>query len=108
MEKFMYKISFYVPEQNVDKVKQAMFTAGAGRLGNYDHTAWQTLGTGQFRPLEGSNPSIGESNAVNYVSEYKVEMLCESQVLSAVIDALKNSHPYETPAFDIIKIENAF
>ena len=53
----MYKISVYVPENSVEKVKQALFDAGAGRIGNYDSCCWQTAGIGQFRPLENSNPA---------------------------------------------------
>ncbi len=102
----MLKISFYVPESDADRVKAAMFAAGAGKLGAYDQVAWQTLGTGQFRPLSGSNPSIGMMNEVSYVSEYKVEMVCEEPIIAEVIQALKAAHPYEEPAFDVIKIEN--
>ncbi len=66
----MYKISFYVPEPDANQVKEAMFAAGAGVLGAYDHVAWQTLGTGQFRPLNGSNPSIGELNEIIFTAGF--------------------------------------
>ena len=65
----MYKICVYVPENSVESVKQALFDAGAGRIGNYDSCCWQTAGTGQFRPLENSNPAIGSQGTVEQVAE---------------------------------------
>ena len=102
----MYKICFYVPENAVEIVKQAMFSAGAGRIGNYDSCCWQVLGSGQFRPLENSNPTIGETGKIESVSEYKVEMVCEDILVNLVVEALRRSHPYEEPAYDVVKIED--
>ncbi|MCG6938605.1 MAG: YqfO family protein [Gammaproteobacteria bacterium] len=101
----MYKICIYVPENAVDKVKQAVFDAGAGRVGNYDRCCWQTEGTGQFRPLENSNPAIGSRNRINQVKELKVELVCADNLVKAAILALKHSHPYEEPAYDVWKLE---
>ncbi len=95
----MIKICFYVPESHLTEVKQAMFDAGAGKIGDYDHCAWQTLGTGQFRPQPGSNPHIGEQNQLTTVAEYQVEMVCNEEHLQAVVDALRRAHPYEEPAY---------
>jgi len=100
----MYKICFYVPENAVDIVKHALFDAGAGRIGNYDSCCWQVLGTGQFRPLEGSSPAIGERGKIETVSEYRVEMICEDEMIKNVVEALRQSHPYEEPAYDIVKL----
>ena len=97
----MYEICVYVPENSVEKVKQALFTAGAGRIGNYDSCCWQTAGTGQFRPLEGSNPAIGSLNEVEHVREVKVELVCADDLVKQAILAIKESHPYEEPAFDV-------
>ena len=102
----MYKIEFYVPEEHLEKVKEAMFAAGAGRIGPYSHCAWEILGRGQFQPLEGSNPFIGKENTIECIHEYKVELICDSVCLSAVIQAMKSSHPYEQPAYFIIKLES--
>ena len=101
----LFKIEFYVPESHLEAVKSAMFEAGAGRVGDYDCCAWQTLGAGQFRPLPGSSPFVGEINKIESVSEYKVEMVCAAETIEAVVAALKQSHPYEEPAFSIIKTE---
>lgn len=95
----MYKIYFYVPESHLDLVKEAVFKSGAGKLGNYDNCAWQTLGIGQFRALDGSHPAIGEQYKLEKVQEYKVETVCEDDLLEEVLAALIDTHPYETPAY---------
>lgn len=100
----MYKLCFYVPENATEIVKQALFEAGAGRIGNYDQCSWQTLGRGQFRPLAGSHPSVGDQGQLETLAEYKVEMVCGDDVIKQVIRALKTSHPYEEPAFDVSKL----
>ena len=102
----MYKICFYVPDNAVEIVKQALFAAGAGRIGNYDSCCWQVLGSGQFRPLENSNPAIGKTGEIETVSEYRVEMVCEDKIIKDVVEALRQSHPYEEPAYDIVKLED--
>ncbi len=102
----MYKLCFYVPTTHVDAVKQAIFAAGAGRVGNYDCCAWQVLGEGQFRPLAGSNPFLGNSDQVETVAEYKVEAVCEDAAIGAVIAALKAAHPYEEPAYQVWRLES--
>ena len=101
----MYKLCFYVPTTHVDSVKQAIFTAGAGRVGDYDSCAWQVLGEGQFRPLAGSKPFIGTCDQVEKVPEYKVETVCEDATIGAVITALKAAHPYEEPAYQVWRLE---
>jgi len=101
----MYKIAFFVPESHLEVVKAAMFAAGAGRIGQYDRCSWQVKGTGQFRPLEGADPFIGQVDQVQQVVEYKVEMVCEDEVIHAVVQAMKAAHPYETPAYDVLRLE---
>lgn len=101
----MLKLCFYVPEAQLDRVKNAVFAAGAGRIGNYEHCCWQTLGEGQFRPLPGSKPYLGQQDELTTVAEYKVELLCAENLITAVIKALKQAHPYEEPAFDIVRLE---
>lgn len=101
----MFKIGFFVPVNYAEIVKEAMFVAGGGRIGNYDRCSFETLGTGQFRPLKGAQPFLGTTDQVEKVEELKVEMICEDQFLKAVIEAMKKNHPYEMPAYDIIKLE---
>lgn len=95
----MYQLCFYVPESHVEQVKQAVFDAGAGRIGNYRCCAWQVRGTGQFQPMEGSQPFLGQPDSLERVEEFRVEMVCHHDAIDAVIDALRDAHPYEEPAF---------
>ena len=85
-------------------VKTALFNAGAGKIGNYDSCCWETLGTGQFRPLEGSNPAIGSYGMIERVEEYKIEMVCAKERIKEVIAALKVAHPYEEPAYEVYEV----
>ena len=101
----MVKLNFFVPESHLESVKTALFQAGAGKIGDYDSCCWQTLGAGQYRPLEGSAPYIGQTGVVEKVQEYKVELVCEDALIKAVIRALIAAHPYEEPAYDVIKLE---
>lgn len=100
MDSSVFKLCFFVPESYAEAVKEAVFAAGAGRLGNYDHCCWQTQGTGQFRPLTGSDPVLGRRGEVHREPEVKVEMLCAGECLDEALAALKAAHPYETPAFE--------
>ena len=102
----MYKLVFFVPETHVEEVKAAVFSAGAGKIGDYDCCSWQVLGEGQFRALEGSKPFVGEHNKIHKVSEYRVELVCENTFITQAISALKSSHPYEEPAYDVWKLED--
>lgn len=101
----MYQLVFYVPESHLEVVKKALFEAGAGQIGDYQHCAWQSLGTGQFMPLAGSRPYIGAINQVETVAEYKVEMVCEQQCIKAVLQTLLAAHPYQTPAYGVFEIK---
>lgn len=102
----MLKLCFYVPATHLEKVKTACFAAGAGRIGNYDSCAWECLGMGQFRALPGAKPFLGKPLETEKVAEYRVEMILEAKLAKDVIAALKASHPYETPAYDIVRIES--
>ena len=100
----MYKLTVFVPDEALEQVKSALFAAGAGSIGNYEQCCWQVLGTGQFMPLVGSTPHIGEQNTLESVNEWRVEMVVDDAYITAAITALKSAHPYETPAYDVIKV----
>ena len=102
----MYKLCFFVPEENLEQVKEAVFETGAGRIGDYDRCCWQVLGSGQFRPLSGSNPHIGAHDIVEQVMEYRVELVCDDALVDMALAALRASHPYETPAYDLWKLDD--
>ncbi len=101
-----YGIVVYVPSDHLEPVKQAMFDAGAGHIGEYDRCAWQVLGQGQFRPLSGSQPFLGTQDQLETVEEYRVEMVCSPEVVEPVIVALKAVHPYEQPAYWVLRLED--
>jgi hypothetical protein len=100
----VYKLAFFVPASHVDVVKAAVFAAGGGRIGGYDHCAWQTLGHGQFRPLDGSQPFLGQTGQVEVVEEWKVELVVADDLIAQVVAALRQSHPYETPAYEVWRL----
>ena len=100
----MYKMAFFVPVPHLESVKAAVFAAGAGRIGNYAECCWQTEGTGQFRPLAGSDPFIGRCGETERVVEYRVELVCDDQLIGAAVAALKQAHPYEEPAYDVWRL----
>ena len=102
----MYKLCVFVPEHASEQVKQAMFEAGAGKIGDYDSCCWQVLGQGQFRPLQGSSPYIGKQDSIETVVEFRIEMVCADEHIVDVVTALKKSHPYEEPAYDVWKLED--
>lgn len=101
----MYKLCYFVPESHLELTKVALFDVGAGRIGDYDSCAWQCLGRGQFRPLGGSQPYLGRQGELETVSEYRVELVCEDDVIRAAVAALKQSHPYEEPAYEVYRLE---
>lgn len=100
----MYKLSFYVPESHLDVVKSALFAIGVGKIGHYDSCSWQSLGQGQFRAIEGSKPYIGQQGQLESVAEYKVEMVCADELIKNAIKVLIKAHPYEEPAYDLVKL----
>jgi len=101
----MYILFFLVPATHLEITKNAIFATGAGSVGNYSHCAWQTLGEGQFMPLSGSNAFIGEMHKLEKVTEYKVEIMCTKEQIYDAVAALKRAHPYETPAYQVLRVE---
>ncbi|WP_326500309.1 NGG1p interacting factor NIF3 [Methylomicrobium sp. Wu6] len=106
-ENSMYQLCFYVPESHLEAVKAALFAQGAGHYEAYDRCCWQVRGEGQFRPLAGSRPHVGESDRLERLAEYKVEMICRNEVIQAVVQTLLAVHPYEEPAYHFYKILTA-
>lgn len=100
-----YKIVVYVPEKNADALRKAMGAAGAGVIGNYSHCTFSIAGVGRFRPENASDPTIGEVGKLQEVPEERIETVCEGDKLKAVLDAIREVHPYEEPATDVYPIE---
>lgn len=102
-----YKLTVFVPLEQVDVVVEELSAAGAGRVGAYDHCAYVVEGTGQFRPLPGASPAVGTVGATERVSEGRVEMVLDASVRREVESALLAVHPYEQPAYDFVRVESA-
>ena len=101
------QVSQLIFESSVSsQVKAAVFAAGAGRIGQYDSCCWQTLGKGQFRPLAGSDPFLGQAGRVEDVAEWKVELVVADELIHDVVKAMRKAHPYETPAFDVWRLSD--
>jgi putative NIF3 family GTP cyclohydrolase 1 type 2 len=96
------KLVVFVPHETTQTVIDALAAAGAGELGDYERCAWTTQGVGTFRPLPGAAPAIGAVGRVEQVGETRVEMVVPPQRRAQVIAALRASHPYEEPAFDLL------
>jgi hypothetical protein len=96
-----YKLVVFVPVTHGDLVRQAMGTAGAGRIGNYSHCSFTLRGTGRFKPEAGANPAIGAVGRLEAVEEERIEVMCEDAKLKEVLAAIRHVHPYEEPAIDV-------
>lgn len=100
----MYRLVTYVPEKNIEEVKSALFSAGAGKMGNYSHSSWQVKGQGQFKPELGSSPFLGEINKLEKVNEYRLELVCQESNIKEIVQTMLEAHPFETPAYHIEKV----
>ncbi len=105
--KSLKKLSTYVPPSAAEAVRQALFEAGAGNIGNYSHCSFNAAGEGTYRGDESSNPAIGEKEVLQKVSELLITVIFDSHLQGKVLKALRKSHPYEEIAFDIITVDNA-
>jgi len=94
----------FVPAENADAVRDAMFAAGAGHIGDYSHCSWSVAGTGQFLPHDGASPRIGSVGTVERVPEDRVEVIAPTRQRAHVLAAMRGAHPYEEPAFDIFAL----
>ena len=100
----IFKFAVYVPTQYADKVSRAIFEAGAGKIGKYTETSFNITGQGTFKPMEGTRPFVGEIGKKEEVQETKIETVVTERDLESVIQAMKNAHPYEEPAFDVYEL----
>ncbi len=101
------KLYTYVPITAADTLKSALFAAGAGTIGLYEECSFMTRGTGSFRPMKGSNPVIGNAGGEREnVEEYRLEIIFPSYLHDKIVRALKEAHPYDVPAYEVIQLEN--
>jgi hypothetical protein len=95
------KLVVFVPQEALDTVREAVFEAGAGRIGAYERCSWYTPGTGTFLGGAGTEPSVGEPGREERVPELRLETVFPEERQNEVVEALKRAHPYEEPAFDV-------
>lgn len=107
-ENHLIKLVTFAPLNNASKIRQALFEAGAGNIGNYDSCSFSTSGKGTFRGNDLSNPYVGKKGEMHTEEEERIEVIAPRYNKSRIIKALLSAHPYEEPAFDIFPLENAF
>ncbi|MCC5824170.1 MAG: Nif3-like dinuclear metal center hexameric protein [Phycisphaerales bacterium] len=98
------KVITFVPSDKVDMLRSALGTAGAGGIGKYRLCSFTVEGEGTFLPMDGADPAVGEVGRLERVRERRLEMVCSKRSLPLVIETLKQFHPYEEPAFDIVEL----
>ncbi|KAI3332016.1 GTP cyclohydrolase 1 type 2/Nif3 [Xylariaceae sp. AK1471] len=125
-----FRLIFHVPIYAAAACKSAIFAAGAGRQGNYSECCFTVVGTGQFRPIAGANPSIGKIGALEEVEEVRIETLCVGEettkkvvaalkrymscvpllpregIQVSIVDILRSAHPYEEPSYSVYRLED--
>lgn len=105
-EKKLMKLVTYIPESHLDKVRNAIFDAGAGMVGNYDRCGFATQGTGSFRGNEMTDPFVGEPGKMHFENEVRFETVMFTHMRDRVVEALLDNHPYEEVAYDLYSLEN--
>ncbi|WP_017260107.1 Nif3-like dinuclear metal center hexameric protein [Pedobacter arcticus] len=100
------KLCFFVPLTATEVVKNAIFNAGAGQIGNYSNCSFSVKGEGTFKANEKANPFVGQKNEIHTEAEQRVEVVYPAQAESQIIKALLNAHPYEEVAYDIYSLDN--
>ena len=107
-EGLLRKLVTFCPKKDASKVRQAIFDAGAGHIGNYDNCSFNTEGTGSFRALEGSNPYVGEKGQVHFEEEVRIESVLPVYLENKILQAMNAAHPYEEVAYDIYPLMNTY
>ena len=105
---FLKKLVTFAPTADAEKVRHALFAAGAGTIGNYDSCSYNLDGTGTFRGNEHTNPYAGQKNELHFEAETRIETIFPKHLQSKVIRALLEAHPYEEVAYDIYPLDNEF
>jgi hypothetical protein len=95
------KLVVFVPAEALEAVRDALFAAGAGRIGEYERCSWYTEGTGTFLAGAGTEPTVGERGVEERMPELRLETVFPQERHEAIVAALRAAHPYEEPAFDV-------
>jgi hypothetical protein len=98
------KLIVFVPREALAEVRDAIFAAGAGRIGDYERCSWYTEGTGTFLGGVGTSPNVGRAGREERVAELRLETVFPAELQDEVLAALRRAHPYEEPAFDVYEL----
>jgi hypothetical protein len=102
------KLYTFCPKEAADKVRNALFEAGAGFIGDYSHCSYNTEGKGTFLATEGTNPYVGEIGKIHFEDEIKIEVIFPKHLQKKIVQSLIENHPYEEVAYDIVLLENTY
>ncbi len=108
MDNILKKIVTFCPVDHADKVRNALFNAGAGHIGNYDSCSYNIMGDGSFKALENAKPFVGEISKLHFEKEMRIETVFPAYLQDEILKALFISHPYEEVAYDIYSLDNGF
>jgi hypothetical protein len=103
----LVKLVWFVPREALDVTRDAVFAAGAGRIGAYERCSWYAMGTGTFLGGQGTAPAVGQAGTEERVGELRVETVVPAGRLRAVVEALVAAHPYEEVAYDVYPLLDA-
>ena len=101
-----YKVVVTVPEDEADKLREAISNAGGGKVGNYTHCSFSIKGTGRFLPTDGAYPTIGQVGQPEEVIEERIEITCDGEIVKAVVATIREVHSYEEPAIDVYELSD--
>ncbi len=104
MEFYYFKLEIFIPKDNLFQMRECLRQVDAGHLGNYDCALSYSIVKSTWRPLEGSNPYIGEEGKLHEEEEYKIEVTVEAAKLDETLSAIKACHPYEEPGINVIPL----
>ena len=100
------KIEIFIPDDFLDVLEEALYQAGAGQIGNYDHCKCISRVEGTWRPLDEARPFMGEVGQISRAIELKVEVNCAWEKVPAVLEAIRIVHPYEEPVINVVPLLN--
>lgn len=101
----LYKFVVFTPTTHSEIIREALASAGAGAIGDYEACSFTSIGEGRFTPMDGANPHIGSVHKAEVVEEEKIEVIVPERIKNRVLKALLNAHPYEEPAYDVCRLE---
>lgn len=104
----MYNLVTYIPVDKLEQVREALFSVGIGKIGNYDSCSYSNVGEGTFRALGGANPYVGKIDELHCEKEVRFEAVVPYHLKNKAVDALLKAHPYEQPAYSVIELDNRY